>query len=147
MKKAMTLLLLFVICGLTAKAGGQYIFDGMPEAIQKNYKWNSTNYHPSEGYNYVVTNVSYKGQVLIQVVPCFDCVDMSERLALYVDVPPSKMNKFKSLKYYSYFEEERTGDNKYYANCQNDIILAAKIASDVLLNFFDIPSSADITYE
>ena len=145
MKKIMTLLLCAII-GITAKAEGQYIFDGMLEAIQKNYRWNTTNYQPMEG-NYDLTNLSYRGQILIQVVPCFDCADMSERLALYVDVPPSKMNKFKSLKYYSFFEEERIGDNKYYANCQNDIFLAAKIASDVLLNFFDIPYSADITYE
>ena len=125
--------------------GDQYIFNGMVEAIQKNYQWNSTNYHPTEGHNYDVTNVSYNGQILLQIVPCFDCMDMSENLALYIDVPPSKVNKFRNLKYYSYFEER--GEDKYYANCHNNVIMAAKIASDVLLNFFNIPSSADITYE
>ncbi len=124
---------------------GQYIYEGLCEAIQKNYNWNSTSYKPEQG-NYEVTNVYYNGEYLLQVVPYIDARGVSGTLSIYVQVPPAKLETFKRLKSFSYFEEDTGWANIYYANCQNNVSLTAKIASDIIQNLFDVPRGATLNF-
>ena len=125
--------------------GEQYIYDGLCDAIQKNYNWNSTEYKPEQG-NYEVTNVRYQGEILIQIVPGLDSKGEPSALSVSVQIPTSKMKKFKSINTFSYFSKDPGWENYFYAGCQNDINLAARIISDVLQNVFDVPHGAKLDY-
>ena len=111
--------------------GDQYIYEGMYEAIQKYFS------------NDDITYVYYSGEYLLQVVP-----NLGPRGELYVclKLPHAKTNKFKQLKSFSYFEDDLGCNERYRANCHNDVSLAAKIASDVVQNLFDVPHGATLYY-
>lgn len=125
--------------------GDQYVYEGMIDAIQKNYNWNSTSYKPEKA-NYEVTNVYYNGDYLLQLVPNVDSRGVSSVLSIYVKIQPSLKNKFKRIKSFTNFTEDPGWADIYYTDCYNDVSLAAKTASDVIQNVFDVPHGAILTY-
>lgn len=117
--------------------GDQYIYEGLQDAIQKNFDWNKN--HLTDG-QYIVTNVCYKGEILIQILP-----GPYGNLSIYVKVPTSKMSTFKSINSYASFIESNVTE-EYVAVCHEDVNMAQKITSDVLEHFYNVPRSGKLTF-
>ena len=117
--------------------GDQYIYEGVSEAIKRNYAWNKDHLTDNQ---YEVTNVCYNGEILIQILPSY-----YGNLSIFIQVPHNQMSKFKSVESYPSFMKG-TGDDEYCAVCNDDISMAAKISSDLLEHYFNVPRNGELTF-